>query len=335
MTIDKLEKLRKEIYKKFKIYIIISFCINFGFLSVIFFLFYKFIGYKNLSEIPMFFRLFLFLFFIIMFIFIHKRDIKNKKIKLSKPFRQKFKNEYLRNYIKNKGHYYNMYHNIDAVDMIRSGLFKPFTNQKGNDYISGMKNGVMFKFSDILLEDKLNLYENLKDFFDDLFHFFITFIQIILNFFKFKYDDKKIHNFTGLFFVADFNKNINSKTLVMQSGYPRFNDVSLIKMDSVEFNSKFRVYSDDIQNAMYLLSPSLMEKIYNLSKRFNNPINVSFIKTKIYISINVGRDSFEPDITKNIKINNPARKIISDLNSILDIVNALNLDNDLWKNLKK
>ena len=334
MKLLELERSRKEILKEYKKFKKIAFIIDFLVLSVLFYLFYNYIGYESLGEIPAFEKLFLVLFFAFILTFIYKKSINRKKIQLSKPFSQTFKKEYLKEYIKKQGYYYNMYENLDAVDIIRSRLFKPFTHQRGNDYISGIKNGVLFKFSDIILENKLNPYTDIEDHLMEITQSIVIFIQTILKFFKFKYNDGKVHKFTGILFIADFNKNINSKTFVMETKTPRVRNLQLIKMDNPKFNEKFKVYSDDIQNAMYLLSPSLMEKIYRLSQRFKKPINISFIGTKIYISIDTKVDNFEPNLEKNIEIYNPAREIKNDLNSLLEIVDILALDTSLWAKIK-
>ena len=76
-----------------------------------------------------------------------------------------------------------------------------------------------------------------------------------------------------------------------------------------------------------------MERVLNLQKIFNCEINISFIKTKIYIAINKGFDSFEADINKPIVKQSPAKVILDDLNALLDIVKVLALDKNLWANL--
>lgn len=71
-------------------------------------------------------------------------------------------------------------------------------------------------------------------------------------------------------------------------------------MDDNEFNSQFSVYSNNTQNAMYILSPAFMKWLLDLKKRPNFPISISFMGDKIYIFLDTGKDNFEPNIDQSI-----------------------------------
>lgn len=82
---------------------------------------------------------------------------------------------------------------------------------------------------------------------------------------------------------------------------------------------------------MYILSPALMESIIKIKNRFNVPLNLSFLETKIYITIDTNRDNFEPNLDENLITKNPAKKILNDLNTILQIVEILSLNKNIFK----
>ena len=101
-------------------------------------------------------------------------------------------------------------------------------------------------------------------------------------------------------------------------------------MDDSEFNDKFKVYSSDAQNAMYILSPALMRRILHFERRVKFPINISFVGTKIYIFIQTNKDNFEPDINKSVFKYDPAKEIKEELSHMLSIVRILKLNRKIW-----
>lgn len=134
------------------------------------------------------------------------------------------------------------------------------------------------------------------------------------------------------FFRADFNKTITSKTFIMSNRKPKSNiKLKKVLTDNYEFNKNFKIYTDDIINAMYILSPALMESIIKIKNRFKVPLNLSFLETKIYITIDTDKDNFEPNLDENLITKNPAKKILNDLNAILQIVEILSLNKNIFK----
>ena len=101
-----------------------------------------------------------------------------------------------------------------------------------------------------------------------------------------------------------------------------------MKVDNVLFNEKFKVFSDDIQNAFYILTPAFMERVLELYNHFKTDINISFLKGTVYIAIETGINSFEPDITKSLITQNPVKNIIKDIDKILKIVEILRINNE-------
>ncbi|PSM53030.1 DUF3137 domain-containing membrane protein [Campylobacter blaseri] len=311
MTLLELEKARKDILRKFKWYKISAFFATFGIfiVAMTYFMAYGFNIFLELVQIikndSLIVRIIAIFMFIIFFYIVFTLQLEKIVNSQSKEFRKAFKQMYLAPYIKKLGYSYINYSHVNAVYLVKSRLFPSFSNQYGDDQISGNKNGVLFTFSDIYLEDR-----------DDTHKIYLKLFQ-------------------GLFFMANFNKNISSNTFVMQGNKPRqMNGLSLINMDNPIFNTKFQVYSDNIQNAMYILSPALMERINSLSNHMKCPLRISFIDGYIFIAIENNINNFEPDIHKSVITTNQAEKIKKDLEKILDIVNVLSLDSNLWINFK-
>ncbi|CZE46181.1 DUF3137 domain-containing protein [Campylobacter geochelonis] len=326
MALLELEKMRKSILSKFGFYRIWAFISAACFVVVAYF----FVIFNIITELfndgstPV--KIVVLIVFVIIFYITYNKFLDEITLKESEEFRNKFKEKYLSEYIKNLGYSYYIYSHVNAVYLIKSGLFPAFSRQKGNDEIKGEKNGVIFSFSDIILEDleeESSYNEN---------YFKLAKKANFINTFKKGFGENDyIKLYEGLFFMADFNKNITSKTFVMQNREPRIKrGLESIKMDNPLFNTKFRVYSDDIQNAMYILSPALMERINSLSNVIKYPINISFIDTQIFIAIETNRDSFEPDIHQSIITKNPISHIKRQLDAIFAIIDVLSLDANLW-----
>ncbi|GKH59676.1 DUF3137 domain-containing protein [Campylobacter ureolyticus] len=258
-------------------------------------------------------KIFLFILIIlaIKLLFSTSKELRTNK---SKDFNKEFKNYFLKPYLENKGFIYKPYYGVEKIDLIRSRLFREFDYENGDDTISGEINGVKFYFGDIVLK-------NLKQEKDSYSFLVETLIPA--------YHSRKRTDivFKGIFFKADFNKFIDSSTFIMSFGTPKGN-LKKIKVDNALFNEKFRVFSDDIQNAFYILTPAFMERVLELYNHFKTDISISFLKGIIYIAIETGINSFEPDITKSLITQNPAKNIIKDIEKILKIVEILRINSE-------
>lgn len=219
-------------------------------------------------------------------------------------FARKYKKFYLESYLNSLGFNYDMHSHVNLFYIMQSRLFFIITKDYGNDLVSGEIDGVKFSFSDLTLEGK------------------DSFVNPITG----ESDDRALMFFKGLFFVASFNKKIDSKTFVLSHGKPDEPSAKEIIVDNAEFNELFKVYTTDIQNAMYILTPALMESIVKLAKNMRVPIGISFVAERIYIKINRGIDSFEPDIHQSIVSKNLDKRIAADLNSLFNIIRILKLN---------
>lgn len=85
--------------------------------------------------------------------------------------------------------------------------------------------------------------------------------------------------FSGIWFIADFNKHFRSRTRVVPDTAERFfgkglgrwmqnagSRGKLVELESPEFERMFAVYSDSQQDARYVLSPALVERLTKLGK---------------------------------------------------------------------
>lgn len=207
-----------------------------------------------------------------------------------------FKTIYIKNFIEKQGFKYLGHKTPNKFDRIllqSSGFFNSSQINYLDDVIEGEKFGTKFKFFEIFI--------NSSD-----------------------------SNFGGVFFVADFSKEINSQTTIISKKIINFKSYNIL-MDNALFNDKFKVFSDNPINAMYILTPLFLEKIANLTKNFGDNIKINFKNSKIYIHIDGKYDHFEPDIYKSAITNNPAKNILDEINALLDIVEVLVLNSKIYK----
>lgn len=147
--------------------------------------------------------------------------------------------------------------------------------------------------------------------------------------------------FLGQWLVFDFNKSFKSNVQVAQKyfrgnrhGNYLFSEEKYkrVKLESEEFNKNFAVFAQNEHDAFYILTPSLMEKIMDLSKSNKSPILLCFINNELHIGLESNQNLFEPpNLKKTINENEIANELSNEIKSITMFIDQLQLDNDLFK----
>lgn len=148
--------------------------------------------------------------------------------------------------------------------------------------------------------------------------------------------------FQGVFFVADFNKDFRTRTIVLPDTAEKvfgflgrklqdwnFSRPDVIRLEDPEFEQEFCVYGDDQVEARYILSPALMQRILKLKQKFGSKLYLSFIESKVYIAISSSKNRFEPTILSKLDMS-LIREYKEDLDLIVGVVDDLNLNNRVW-----
>lgn len=193
---------------------------------------------------------------------------------------------------------------------------------RSNDYLSASYKGVAFQQADVLIQRE---YESTDS------------------------DGNSCTNretiFRGRWMVFDFNKEFKSNVQVAQKGF-RNNIVAdfyqkdgsryykKIQMESESFNKKFKVYAQSEQEAFYILTPSLMEKIERLGDNNKGKLLLCFINNRLHIGLYDNKDSFEaPNCLFKIDEEKEINKTAGDRKIITQFIDELNLDNTLFKKI--
>ena len=230
-------------------------------------------------------------------------------------FDNEFKNTFVLNALKNTFDdlNYNIEEGFDEETLSDYGMIDTADRYSSNDYISGTYKGIKFEQSDVHIEEEHESEDS--------------------------DGNKTVHwvtIFRGRYMIFDFNKKFMANVQVVSNHFgarssPRDKNFSRIKLEDMEFNKMFDVYTDIEHDAFYILTPHFMQKIKDLYKNLDSPIMLCFVDNRLHIALDNGEDSFEYNVFKPINEEEINKDIIKDIKLITDFVNELNLDNDLFR----
>lgn len=149
--------------------------------------------------------------------------------------------------------------------------------------------------------------------------------------------------FRGLFFVADFNKNFKGETIVLPDTAEslfgslgtmfqkwNFQREQLVKMEDVEFEKAFAVYSNDQVEARYILSTSLMQRILQFKSKTKKGMRMSFIGNEVFIAVPLSENLFEAPFFSSMTQYGRIEGFNNYLILFIGIVEDLNLNTRIW-----
>ncbi len=174
------------------------------------------------------------------------------------------------------------------------------------DFLSGDLDGVSFVSSDVKLEER---------------H-----VEHTKNGTRVYY----VAYFLGRVFRFNFNKEFVGSLQVLESGSPKSKGYQKVKLESVDFNKKFKTYATEDITAFYILTPDIMERIHVLEKKYPGRIGLSFRGDHLYVAINNGKDTFELKLFRKID-DEMIKEFEQDLLVIKDFIMTLKLNNNLFK----
>lgn len=234
-------------------------------------------------------------------------------------YKEQFKNKYVRSEFERR--FENVQYDdksgipmkvIKSTHMINLG-----NSYTSNDLLKAEYKGIKFMQADICIRHK---------------------VYIDINDIPFRIRNKKL--FMGRWFVFDFNKTFIANIQVRQK---RFANAKLervkstdkkyekINMENILFNKQFKVFAQSQHDAFYVLTPRMMERIQRLTGMINGKLLFCFVGNKLHIAFNNNKDSFEHGIWKKINERKVENEIFKDTTLIMQFIDELNLDNDLFR----
>ena len=175
------------------------------------------------------------------------------------------------------------------------------------DYLSGSIDGVRFESSDVKLEEK---------------H-----VEHTKNGTRTYYETY----FLGRIFVFDFNKSFDGYLQVLERGRPISKKrYSKIKLESVQFNKKFKTFTTNDHSAFYVLTPHFMEALMMFEQNNKGNISFSFIDSNLFIGINNFRDTFELKMFKELNMES-FKEFEKEIGVVKEVISELKLNRNIYK----
>ncbi len=213
-----------------------------------------------------------------------------KAITFFRKYRDRFKNEVVTQIVHaidpNWEYTYNQ--SIQLNEYLQSNLFETGVDRyKGDDLISGQIEKTDFRCSEFHTEYRTVTYTK-NGGVQEHWHTI----------------------FKGMFFHADFNKNIKGETYIAPDFAEKLfgkwgqklqfsSKGELVKLENPEFEKLFVVHATDQIEARYILTPVIMEALVNIQKQYNKQMHISFIGSRVYCAVSFTENLFEPNIFKS------------------------------------
>lgn len=148
----------------------------------------------------------------------------------------------------------------------------------------------------------------------------------------------------GIVFNADFNKHFNGVTIVrprdmgaalgawISKAMPIFSSSGreLVQLENPEFEKEFVTYSTDQVEARYILTPAMMERLYELNKRCSYTISISFVDSSVFIAFPLSKDYFEPPVHKSLLDPDVLNEDLEVIRFMYGIISELDLNTRIW-----
>lgn len=143
--------------------------------------------------------------------------------------------------------------------------------------------------------------------------------------------------FEGIFMSLDFNKHFDGITKLHTKGTllngceenmdKLLNNYEKLTIENQEFNNQFEVITTDIQNALYILTPSFVELLLKFRQKTNKGLGICFKNGIMYIA-------FEKveflEVDNSLDYESNIRLLYGEIKNKLDIVDDLQLNNRIW-----
>ena len=223
---------------------------------------------------------------------------------------------------------YNANGKINKKEFLRSKIFrKKVDDYEGDDFVSGKIGSTEISFSE------LDVWQG--------------------------HLDGKTEIFSGLFFIADFNKDFVGETFVLPEGYENFlgwlfggierrktSRGELVTLENPVFEKIFAVYGSDQIEPRYILSLTLMERLVKFRRKASRQtgtgrnVFLSFVDSKVFIAMEYTRALFEPQVFNQLidigdrrdqeRAPRDIQQYFDDLQFAIGIVEDLNLNLRIW-----
>ncbi len=225
--------------------------------------------------------------------------------KLSKRFKVEVITQLMEDFVENGR--FDPHGGLSQSDVYSSEFIKRADRFHTEDYLSGTMEGVNFVSSDVKLEERhVRHTKNGTETYYETYYL-------------------------GRLFIFDFNKPFDGYLQVLEGARPTRNrGYKKVKLESVQFNKKFKTYSTSEHSAFYVLTPHFMEALMELEQKNRGKIYFSFIDNRLYIGINNFINTFELKMFRKLddKVFDEFKR---ELFIIKEVIQELKLNNSIFQ----
>jgi hypothetical protein len=141
--------------------------------------------------------------------------------------------------------------------------------------------------------------------------------------------------FRGLFFHADFNRQLAGRTVVCPRGEPLVDTAANralvpVRLEDPRFEALFDAHGSDPVEARYVLTPRLMERLVELRGQLGHPVHAAFDRGRVYVAIDRGAGSFDALAYGGERAWEEIRGYAALAGSARAIVDELELNTRIW-----
>lgn len=146
--------------------------------------------------------------------------------------------------------------------------------------------------------------------------------------------------FEGVLFAADFHKDFTTWVTIKpdkESGMFGWIGTKVqklssshIRMENPEFEEHFKVNAGDDQEARYLLTPDMQERLLGLKKNYGKSVIISLEGGCVYVTIPNSEDWFESSIYESALSEEKVKRIGMQIVYFLQLVKDLDLNTRIW-----
>lgn len=206
---------------------------------------------------------------------------------------------------------------VPEAEYRASGLFPKSDEYRTGGLVCGKEGTTAFRFARILAEN----------------------VEIVRDA-KGNMRERRRTVFSGVWFTADFNKDFSAHTRVVPDTAERVFGKGLgrwmqnlgargklVELESPEFEKMFAVYSDSQQDARYVLSPALMERLTALGKRFRG-LRVAFRDGEVVLAL-PGEGAYL-DMSRTETADGLVKVLLAGIAPYVGLVGDLDLNTRIW-----
>ncbi|HWT76618.1 MAG TPA: DUF3137 domain-containing protein [Mobilitalea sp.] len=201
-------------------------------------------------------------------------------------------------------------------DVIKeTGIMSLGNRYTSNDYVRGYYKDVKFERADVKIQQHYNTGKS---------SYTVTYLH-------------------GRWLIFEFNKNFHFDLQIIGNEFPhslKKNSIFTeseerrhrIQLEDIEFHEMFDVLCQNEHEAYYILTPQFMSVLKDINSTMDGSIMLGFIDNKLHVAIHNEKDSMEPRIFNSINLSAVKEEVQQEINVILNIIDGLNLDRDIYEN---